>query len=163
MILAALALLVVQALPAAIPNPGFEQGLEGWTASGHRGFRAGVGSNYAATPGQRWLTAGWAARSRAPDGATFRVGTRIDARLYRGRRIRISALTRIGGGRGGAAVLFAASGAALARTPLRFGDDWQRQSLVLAVPRRAREISLGFDLTSPIGLEADDVRLEVLR
>lgn len=161
-LLAAL-LLLAQPLPAAIPNPGFERGLEGWHAWGDRGFRAYAGSNYPA-PGGHWLQAGWAARNRTPDDARYSIATRIDARRWRGRRIRISAATRIQGGARGAVILFARAGAAEAGTPLLFSDDWRRQSVVLQVPVRAREIELGFQLErGGAHLDADDVRLEVLR
>jgi hypothetical protein len=41
---------------------------------------------------------------------------------------------------------------------------WQRQSIDLAIPRRAREIVLGFRSEhSGMRIEADDVRLELLR
>jgi hypothetical protein len=161
---AALALLLAQPLPATIPNPGFERGLEGWVAAGHRGYRAGVGSNYPA-PSGRWLTMGWAARNRTPDDAGFQVATTIDARRYRGRGIRISAATRVRNGRSsGATILFAGAADTGAQTMLEESNDWSRQTLMFHVPRNARTITLGFRIENAGGgIEADDVRLEIMR
>lgn len=164
MILAALLLAAAAPLPAAIPNPGFERDLQGWVVSGDRGFRAGVGSNYPAA-GRHWLHMGWAARNRTPDDAGYQVSTVIDARRYRGRRVRISADTRISDSRpGGAALLFAAAGAEQARTVLAHsGGEWRRHSLILAVPRNAATIILGFRIENAgPWIDADDVRLEIL-
>ncbi|HYI47518.1 MAG TPA: hypothetical protein VEX35_03545 [Allosphingosinicella sp.] len=163
MILATLLLLAAAPLPAAIPNPGFERGLEGWTAEGNRGFRA---SSVSRNPGggPRRLSMAWWVRSMAQDEAQFRVGTRIDARRYRGRRIRISASVRVHGGARGVATIFARAGALEAVTRLEPGRAWERRSVDLAVPRSAREISLGFHIQrAGVSIEADDVMLEVLR
>lgn len=165
MILAAFLLLAAAPVPAAIPNPGFERGLEAWAVSGDRGFRAGVGSNYPAA-GRHWLHMGWAARNRTPDDAGFQVSTIIDARRYRGRRIRVSADTRISdGGERGAAILFAGAGNEQARAVLAYGsNDWRRHSLILTVPRDAATITLGFRIEhAGPWIEADNVRLEILR
>ncbi len=163
MTLAALLLLAATPLPAAIPNPGFERGLEGWSAQGHRGYRAlSVSRNPGG--GQHRLSMVWAARSMAHDAAQFRVDTRIDARRYRGRRIRISASVRVRGRASGVALIFARAGAAEAVTPLEAGGDWERRAVDLVVPGRAREISLGFHIQrAGVSIEADDVMLEVLR
>ncbi len=163
--LAALLLVAAAPLPAAVSNPGFERGLEGWAVSGDRGFRAGIGSNYPAA-GRHWLHMGWAARNRTPDDAGFQVSTIIDARRYRGRRVRISAGTRISdGGRGGGALLFAGAGSEQARAILSFGgDEWRRHGVILAIPRNAATIILGFRIENAgPWIEADDVRLEILR
>ncbi len=161
---AALALLLTQPFPAAIPNPGFERGLEGWMAAGHRGFRAGIDSDYPAN-GRHWLAMGWAARNRTPDDAGFQVATTIDARRYRGRGIRISAATRVRNGRGsGAVILFAEAADTAAEAVLVQSDDWSRQTVVFHVPRNARTITLGFRIENAGGgIEADDVRLEIMR
>ena len=162
--LAALVLLLAQPLPASILNPGFERGLEGWTAAGHRGFRATVGSNYPAA-GRHWLHLGWAARNRSPDDAAFQVSTMIDARRYRGRRIRLSAEISVGRSRdSGSAILFAETEGAGAHAILAQNDDWRRQDVVLDVPRRARTIALGFRIANAgPSIDADNVRLEILR
>ena len=162
MMLAALLLLAAAPLPATIPNPGFDDGLEGWSSEGHRGFRA---LPLSADGGpSRLLSMAWAARYRSPDDAWFRVSTRIDARRYRGRRIRISASARAYGRPDGAASIFARAGATEAVTPLARDVEWRRRSVDLAVPRRAREIVLGFHIgRAGTRIEADDVRLEILR
>lgn len=162
MMLAALLLLAPAPLPATIPNPGFECGLEGWSSEGHRGFRA---LPFSADGGpSRLLSMAWAARYRSPAEAWFRVSTRIDARRYRGRHVRISASVRAFGRAEGVAVIFADAGAGEAATTLHRDRPWERRSVDLAVPRRAREIVLGFHIRrSGARIEADDVRLEVLR
>jgi hypothetical protein len=160
-ILAAILLQLAAAqLPATIPNPRFERGLEGWTASGERGFRAGIVSSYPASPRRRWLTAGWAARSRAPDDSEFNVSTRIDARRYRGRRIMVSARIRARGD-----VLFFASAHLLqSDAAIAEEQDWRRYSIILPVIRQADSIEVGFQLRGGgARLEADDVRVRVLR
>jgi hypothetical protein len=163
-ILAALLLQLAATPPATIPNPGFERGLEGWAPAGHRGFRAGIGSDYPAN-GRHWLHMGWAARNRTPGDADFQVSTTIDARRYRGRRIRISVETKVRNGRdSGANILFVSAGTAHARMALLESDAWQRQSVTLAVPRSAGTITLGFRIENAGGgIEADNVRLEILR
>jgi hypothetical protein len=163
-ILAALLLQLAATPPATIPNPGFERDLQGWAPVGYRGFRAGIGSDYPANA-RHWLHMGWAARSRTPDDADFQVSTTIDARRYRGRRIRISAETKVRSGRdSGANILFAGAGTAHARMVLPESDLWQRQSVTLAVPRSAGTITLGFRIENAGGgIEADNVRLEILR
>jgi hypothetical protein len=162
MMIAALLLLAAAPLPAAIPNPGFEQGLVGWTGDGHRGYLAH--STYPRGGGPRRLSMAWAARSMPPAGARFRVSTRIDARPYRGRRIRVSASVRAYGRPGGAASIFARAGATEAAMPIPRDVEWRREGVDLAVPRDAREIVLGFHIERPgMRIEADDVLLEVLR
>lgn len=168
-----LALLVLSAAlappapPHRIANPSFEQGLLGWRRSGHRGFRAGPDRSYGsdrAAHGRQWLTAGWAARSRAPAGAEFRVGTRIDARRYRGRRIRVSAMTRAPAFAQGFSHLFAEAAGARAEAGIAASEAWRRHSVVLFVPRGARTIEIGCRLErSQSQLDADNVRLEILR
>jgi hypothetical protein len=154
-------------LPDAIANPSFEQGMIGWTSGGHRGFRAGEDRSYGtdrAAHGSYWLTAGWAARSRAPDDAAFHITTLIDARRYRGRRIRVSAMTRAPDFAHGSSRLFAAAGSARAEAGIAASAAWRRHAAVLAVPRRARTIEIGFRLERTSGqFDADDVRIEVLR
>ncbi len=159
-------------LPARIVNPGFEQGLRGWTAAGHRGFRAGgmraLGySADRAAEGRGWMTAGWAARSRAPEDAAYRIATLVDARRYRGRRMRLSAMTRAPAFADGSSRLtartFAAGGTAEAETGIHASETWRRHDLVFSVPRDARAIELGFHIERTSGqLDADAVRFEIL-
>jgi hypothetical protein len=156
-------------LPPRIANPGFEQGLRHWTTRGHRGFRAApmaiVGySSDRPAEGRGWLKAGWAARSGAPPDAVYHITTLVDARAYRGRRARLSAMTRVPdyAANSGALTIRAAGGAAESR--IRASANWRRHAVIFDVPADARVIELGFRLERMSGeLEADAVRLERLR
>lgn len=158
--LAGLLLLLTEIFPATIADPGFDRDLRAWGMTGHRSYRADVASNYPARPAHRWLNVGWAARNRAPDDAEYRVFTFVDARRYRGRLVRFSASIRT---RGRGASLDAVTEGASVRSPLRTSHEWDRQGVILRVPRDADTIQLGFHLRSGASLDADDVRLEVLR
>lgn len=159
-ILAALVLLVTEVHPATIPDPGFDRGLDHWSMTGHRGYRAEPGSNYPARPRRRWLQMGWAARSRAPDDAAYRVVTFVDARRYRNRLVRFSAAVRTRG-RGGRLVV--AANGATAFVELLPGEGWGRQDVTLRIPSGADRIEVGFHLRRGGALDADDVRLDILR
>ena len=53
--------------PAQIPNPDFDQGMQGWSGSGHSGFSAlSCDRLQQRRPATHWLKAGWAARSGTP-------------------------------------------------------------------------------------------------
>lgn len=157
---AALILLLTETFPATIADPDFNRGMDHWDRLGHRGYRADVTSTYPARPVRRWLNVGWAARSRAPDDSEYRVFTFVDARRYRGRIVRFSAAVRT---RGRGASLDVVTEGASARTMLRASDEWGRQSVVLRVPPDADRIQVGVHLQGGASLDADDVRLEVLR
>lgn len=161
-------------LPDRIVNPGFEDGMRGWAIVPFRGLRAdvagnpGYGSDHAAE-GRFWLTGGWVARNGAPPGAEMRVTTRLNARRYRGRTIRVSAMTRAPDFASSASSLFVRSDGMAgagpeARTPIVASDGWRRQSVDLLVPRDAGSIELGFILEGTSAqLDADAVRVEVRR
>lgn len=162
-------MLVALALAAQPANPGFEQGLRGWQAVGHPGIGVGVQDNRGYTirqsaEGEHYLSIGWRRRSAAPRDAAMRVSTRIDARRYRGRLIRVSALTKAPDFAHRNARLVAGAGAAEAVTPIAASERWRRHSVLLRVPRRAREIEIAF-VTRGTGsqLGADDVRVEIVR
>ena len=162
-------LLALAAAAAQLVNPGFEQGLRGWQAQGHRGIGVGVQDNRGYTvrqsaQGEHYLGIGWRRRSAAPPDAAMRVFTRVDARRYRGRLVRVSAQTKapefahlntrltVGAGGAEAGIAIAASG------------GWRRHSVLLRVPRRAREIEIAFVTGGTRSqLAADDVRLELVR
>lgn len=168
------ALAAAPPLPDRIVNPGFEDGLRGWTIVPFRGLRAdvarnpGYGSDRAAE-GRYWLTGGWVARSGAPPGASMRVTTRLNARRYRGRTIRISAMSRAPDFASGASQLFVrghgpAGAGPEAATPITASEAWRRQSVDLFVPRDAGSIELGFIINGTRGqLDADAVRIDVVR
>ncbi len=161
-------------LPDRIANPGFEDGLRGWTIVPFRGLRADVERNPGYGPdraaeGRFWLSGGWVARRGAPRGAAMRVTTRLSARRYRGRTIRVSALTRAPDFASGASQLFvrghgrAGAGPEVA-TGITASADWRRQSVEFLVPRDAASIELGFIINGTRGqIDADAVRLEVVR
>lgn len=155
--------------PARIANPGFEQGLRHWTALGHRGFRAApmrvvAYSSDRPAAGRGWLKAEWAARSGAPPDAAFRITTLIDARRYRGRRVRLSAMTRVPDYAGGSSALTIRASGRAAESRIRASTTWRPHTVVFDVPADARVIELGFRLEHMSGeLEADAVRLERLR
>jgi len=157
---ASLLLLLTETFPATIRDPGFTRGLDHWRTAGHRNYRAAPGSNYPARPARRWLSVGWAARYRPPGDAEYRVFTIVDARRYRGRLVCFSAAIRTPG-RG--ARLVAVTRGASARHDLYASDGWDRQGVNFHVPRDADTIEVGFRLRGGGGLDADDVRLTVLR
>ena len=106
-----------------------------------------------------------------PFGATYQ---RVDARPYRGQRLRWSAWLRTEDARGsmtggGAVLLIQAmqSGAPLAwnhmtDAPVRGTTPWQQLSIELDVPAAAEEIEVGAMLHGPGRLWLDDVVLEAL-
>jgi hypothetical protein len=161
-------LLAAQALPHAIPNPGFERGLDGWTVAGHRGLRADVDGNRGYTirrsyEGESFLNMGWRARNAAQPGAEIRVATRIDARRYRGRILRISAATKAPDFARQSSYMFASAGGAETHVRIDASEAWRRHSLTLPVARNADMIELGFVTAGTSGeLDADDVRIEIL-
>lgn len=168
------ALAVGPRLPDRIANPGFEDGLRGWTIVPFRGLRADVARNPGYGPdraaeGRFWLSGGWVARSGAPRGAAMRVTTRLSARRYRGRTIRVSAMTRAPDFASGASQLFVRghgpAGAGPETTaPITASDDWRRQGVEFLVPRDADAIELGFIINGTRGqIDADAMRLEVVR
>ena len=163
MILAALA------LAAQLANPGFEQGLQGWQIERHRGMGVGTVSNRGYTirqsaEGEHYLTMGWRARNRAPDDALARVFTFVDARRYRGRRIRVSARTRAPGFAHGIGSLAVSGASAEARTGIAASNTWWGHAVELRVPPNARRIEIAFQVEGTAAeLSVDDVRLEVLR
>lgn len=165
----ALLLLLLAAAPARIANPGFEDGLNAWSTDGHRGFRASpmrivAYSSDRPAEGRGWLRAGWAARSGAPPGANYRIATVVDARRYRGRRVRLSAMTRAPDFAHGSNVLTIGAGTRTAEARIAASAAWRRHSVTLDIPRLARTIELGFRVESTSGeLEADAVRLQILR
>jgi hypothetical protein len=157
------------ALAAQLVNPGFEQGLRGWEAVGHPGIGVGVQDNRGYTvrqsaQGEHYLGIGWRMRSAAPRDAEMRVFTRLDARRYRGRLIRVSAQTRAPEFAHNNTRLTASAGGIEAGTAIAASGVWRRHSVLLRVPRRAREIEIAFVTGGTRSqLAADDVRLEMLR
>jgi hypothetical protein len=163
MILAALA------LAAQLTNPGFEQGLRGWQAEGHRGMRAAIGSNRfytvpQAARGDHYLDMGWRARNAAPREAAMRVFQQIDARRYRGRTIRVSAQTRAPDFAQGFGSLIVRAAGSEARTGISASETWRRHAVELRVPRNARQIEIAFMVeATQAELNADDIRIELVR
>ena len=162
-------ILLAFAAAAQLANPGFEEGLRGWQALGHPGIGVGVLDNRGYTirqsaQGEHYLSIGWRRRSAAPRDAAMRVSTRLDARRYRGRLIRVSALTKAPDFAHRNARLTASAGGTEASIPIEASARWRRHAVLLRVPRRAREIEIAF-LTRGTGsqLAADDVRLELVR
>lgn len=162
-------ILLALAAAAQLVNPGFEQGLTGWQAVGHPGIGVGVSSNRGYTirqsaEGEQYLHIGWRRRSAAPREAAMRVSTRIDARRYRGRLIRVSAQTKAPDFAHRNSRLTASAGGAEAGTPIEASARWRRHHILLRVPRHAREIEIAFVTGGTRSqLAADDVRLEILR
>jgi hypothetical protein len=162
--------MILLALAAAqLANPGFEQGLYGWEAVGHVGIGVGVHDNRGYTirqsaEGEHYLSIGWRRRSAAPRDAMMRVSTRVDARRYRGRLIRVSAQTKAPDFAHRNARLTLSAGGAEAGTAIEASARWRRHSVLLRVPRHAREIEIAFVTSGTRSqLGADDVRLEILR
>jgi hypothetical protein len=157
------------ALAAQLANPGFERGLEGWESSGHRGIGVSIGSNRGYTirqsaEGEHYLNVGWQARNAAPPDAERRVFTRIDARHYRGRTIRVSAQTKAPDFAHRNARLAISADGAEAVTRIDASAAWRRHSVDLRVPRDAREIEIAFIVEGTRAeLAIDDVRLELVR
>ena len=156
-------------LAAQLANPGFERGLEGWQSIGHRGIGVGVESNRGYTirqsaEGEHYLNVGWQARNAAPPGAERRISTRVDARRYRGRLIRVSAQTKAPDFAHRNARLAVSAAGTQAATRIDASAAWRRHSVALRVPRNAREIEIAFIVEGTRAeLAADDVRLELVR
>jgi hypothetical protein len=162
-------ILLALAATAQLVNPGFEQGLRGWQASGHPGIGVGVFDNRGYTvrqsaEGEHYLGIGWRRRSAAPSDAAMRVSTSVDARRYRGRLIRISVQTQAPDFAHRNARLTVSAGGAEAGTLIEASARWRRHSVSLRIPRRAREIEIAFVTGGTRSqLAADDLRIEVLR
>jgi hypothetical protein len=161
--------MILLALAAQLTNPGFEQGLSGWQALGHPGIGVGISDNRGYTvrqsaQGEHYLHIGWRRRSGAPRDAAMRVSTRIDARRYRGRLIRVSAQTKAPDFAHRNSRLTVSAGGAEAGVAIAASERWRRHSVLLRVPRRAGEIEIAFVTGGTRSqLAADDVRLEILR
>ncbi len=157
------------ALAAQLVNPGFERGMDGWQSLGHRGIGVGVESNrgYAirqSAEGEHYLRVGWRARNAAPPDAQARVSTRVDARRYRGRTIRVSALTKAPDFAHRNARLAVSAPGVEAVARIHASAAWRRHGVQFRVPRDAREIEIAFIVEgTQAELAADDVRLELVR
>jgi hypothetical protein len=156
--------------PAArLTNAGFERGLSGWRAEGHRGIRAeperhAAWSSDRAAEGRGWLNVGWRGRSGAPPGAEKRITFLLDARPYRGRRLRLSAMTRAPDFAAGSSSLIARIDGTETGATIGASPNWQRHHLDFRVPRDARRLEIGFVVAGTGGeLDADAVRLQRLR
>lgn len=117
--------------------------------------------------GRYWLEVNWQARGATFEPAVYRMTTRLDARRYRGRRIRLSAATKAPPFASGVARLFVEAGAGESRraeTTVLASEEWTRHAVELAVPRDARFIDLGFVTDGTrTSFSADDVRLRIVR
>ena len=156
-------------LTAQLANPGFEQGLQGWQTDRHRGMGIGVESNRGYTirqsaVGEHYLAMGWRARNSAPPEAEARIFQRLDARRYRGRRIRVSVQTRAPDFAHGNGTLTVTAGGATARVGIATSREWRRHAATMRIPRRAQQIEVAFRVAGTgAELGVDDVRLVVLR
>lgn len=164
MILSALLLLSGQSpLPDSIPNGGFEADAEratGWRFALGRGYRGGVDQG-TAFEGRQSAFIGYFARNGADRGGVQpAVYTRIDARRYRGKTIRISGAVRLPAAGSGRLVLSADAPRQQALSAAFSGDQWQRVAVDLTVPARARTIDIRFEVTRGNDLNVDDVRIE---
>lgn len=154
---------------AQIANPGFERGLEGWESEGHRGIGVEVAGNRGytvrqAARGEHYLVMGWRARNAAPPNAERRVFTRLDARRYRGRTVRVSAQTKAPNFADGNGSLIVSAAGANARAGIAATENWRRHQVTLRVPRGARWLEIAFLVEGTASeLAVDDVRLDVLR
>lgn len=161
-------ILAAALLAAQLANPGFERGLEGWRSQGHPGIGVGIGSNRGfavprAARGEHYLNMGWRARNGAPDDAYRRTFTVVDARRYRGRTIRVSALTKAPPFADGNGRLIVRAGGAEAGTGIAASETWRRHQVELRVPRDARNVEIAFEVrATQAELDADDVRLELV-
>ncbi|HTU11645.1 MAG TPA: hypothetical protein VMG08_12205 [Allosphingosinicella sp.] len=156
------------ALAAQLTNPGFERGLEGWQAIGHRGIGASVVANRSyssdrAPQGRHYLAMGWRARNSIL-GAEKRLFTSVDARRYRGRTIRVSALTRAPAFAHGNGRLVLRVEGAEAQARIAASENWQRHGATLRIPRDARRLEIAFEVRGASSeLAVDDVRIALVR
>jgi len=172
--LAAIPVLATAQRPSrSLVNPSFEQGMNGWLVLGHPGLGAGILTNAGlrrpqAGQGEAWLNAGWRARNAAPGDAQKTITTLLDARRYRDRRLRFSAMTKAPPFAGGASALrartFGPAGTTEAMALIGSSGGWRVHSVDFTVPSDARAVEIGFVVRGTRGeLDADAVRLEILR
>ena len=152
-------------------QPGVYGNPEGWQSIQHAGdlsytFKLDRAVRHSGTASLRIESVG-----PEPFGATYQ---RVDARPYRGKRLRWSAWVRTedvrGSATGGGAVLLVQAmqaGAPLAwnhmsDSPVRGTTGWQRLSAELDVPAAAEEIEVGAMLHGPGRLWFDDGVLETV-
>jgi len=167
-------LLAAAAAPADGPaNPGFEQGDEGAAPAGWTVPAPARDAGYRARTEDEHAYAGEHCARLAFEGdgtpSTFgNLMQSIDARPFRGQRIRLSARVRVAGGvrgqmwlradlEGGGRGLFDNMG----DRPVQ-GGDWTECTIEGEIDERADRLALGFVLIGAGELWADDLRLEVL-
>lgn len=154
-------------IAAQLVNPGFEEGLRGWQTEGHRGMGVGVSDNRTyvvpqSARGEHYLSMGWRARNATSSDTQMRLWQEIDARGYRGQRVRVTALARAPEFAHGNGRMILTAGPAEASTGIPASEGWQLQSVELDVPRDAARLGIAFVVSgTPAELALDDVRLEV--
>ena len=164
-------------LPRNLVNPGFEapgpddslygaQALPGWSVHRARGYRAHVQtpvawSSLRAPEGRAWLSMGYFARSGPDRGSWIGVSQSIDARRWRGRRVRVSVAAKPAHFAAHRAWLNVSAGDAQARRGFDQVERWERYSVELDVPAGAAQLTI--EIGADGDVEIDDIRIEAAR
>ncbi|HEY0116325.1 MAG TPA: hypothetical protein VGB54_11430 [Allosphingosinicella sp.] len=163
------------ALPRALVNPGFEAGapdtahqapLHGWSLHPARGYRAVVMANtdygaMRAPAGRQRLFLGYFARNGPDRGSWVGVSQTVDARRWRGRRIRVSVAANPAHFAAHRAWLTVQSGSIIARQGFDQVEQWRRYAVELEIPRDATSLTIGIGTNGDVNV--DDVRIEAVR
>lgn len=162
--------------PARLVNPGFEAGpaqddlysgpLPGWTRLPARGYRAMVHRNsefdtVRSYAGRQHLFMGYFARNAPQRGSWIGVSQTIDARRWRGRRVRVSVAAYPAHFAADRAWLTVRAGRTDAMRRFDRVEQWSRYAVELDVSRDAPTITV--ELGTNGDVYVDDVRIEPAR
>lgn len=178
MILAAfLSFFAQPGLPDALVNPDFEAHVPetsyygsrtppGWSVREARGYRVHVeprGGPHVVGPTRSGhvATLGYFARNAPDRGSSIGISQTIDARRWRGRRIRVSVEAKPAHFAANRAWLTVEAGSARGRRGFEVASQWRRYAVELDVPRDAPTISVTIATNGDV--EIDDVRIERVR
>jgi hypothetical protein len=176
----AIAMLIAAAepgLPTRLVNPGFEAGIprndlydsmpmRGWTRRPARGYRAHVAGNpdvggVRSYAGRQHLFMGYFARNGPDRGSWIGVSQTIDARRWRGRRVRVSVAAYPAHFAAHRAWLTVRAGRANASRRFDEAEQWRRYAVELDVPLEVRTLTVEIGTNGDV--HVDDVRMEPAR
>ncbi len=118
-------------------------------------------SSLRAPEGRAWLSMGYFARSGPDRGSWIGVSQSIDARRWRGRRVRVSVAAKPAHFAAHRAWLNVSAGDAQARRGFDQVERWERYSVELDVPAGAAQLTI--EIGADGDVEIDDIRIEAAR
>jgi hypothetical protein len=162
------------ALPQTLVNPGFEGSASddrefgshvppGWSMRRARGYRVRVASPSEIRPPRRhgsgnWVFMGYFARNGPDRGSWTGITQTIDARRWRGRRVRVSIAANPAHFAANRAWLEVEAGSVRGRRGFDQVEQWQRYAVDITVPRDAATLTVTIGTNGDVSV--DDVRIE---